>query len=66
MTAKEKVRQLLDQIEDRASYEDIQYHIYVQQQVQRGLDDLAAGRVIDQAEMDKRMSRWTEPFNGPK
>jgi hypothetical protein len=30
-TAKEEVRKLLDQIPDDASFEDIQYHIYVRQ-----------------------------------
>ena len=29
-TAKEEVRKILDQIPDDVSYEDIQYHIYVQ------------------------------------
>lgn len=66
MTAKEKVRELLDRMGDDANYEEIQYRIYVQQQVQRGLDDLAAGRVVSQAEVDRRMSRWIAPSDGPK
>jgi hypothetical protein len=57
-TPKEVVRRLLDTLPDDASYEDIQYHIYVRQKIQGGLDDLQAGRVISQAEAERRMSRW--------
>ncbi len=35
--AKEEVRHILDVIPDDATLEDIQYHIYVRQQVSRGL-----------------------------
>jgi hypothetical protein len=35
---KEKVRRLLDTLPDETSFEEIQYHIYVLQAIQRGLD----------------------------
>lgn len=35
--AKEKVQKMLHQIPDRASFEDIQYHIYVRPKIERGL-----------------------------
>jgi hypothetical protein len=57
-TAKQEVRDLLDQLPDNASLEEIQYHIYVRQKVQQGLEAEAEGRVISQAEVERRMARW--------
>jgi hypothetical protein len=58
-TAKEEVRDLLDQLPEDASLEDIQYHICVTQKIQKGLDAEAEGQVIPQAEVERRMARWT-------
>ena len=57
-TAKEQVRKLLDTIPDNASFEDIQYHIYVRQKIAAGLADVEAGRVVTQAEAERRMAEW--------
>jgi predicted transcriptional regulator len=57
-SAKEEVRELLEKLADDASFEDIQYHIYVREKLEHGLEDGAAGRVIDQAELERRMSKW--------
>jgi predicted transcriptional regulator len=59
-TAKEEVRKILAQIPDDASLEDIQYHIYVCQKIERGLKDVEKGRVLSQEEIERRMSRWLE------
>jgi hypothetical protein len=59
-TAKEEVRDLLDKIPDNASLGDIQYHIYVCQKIQKGLDAAERGEVISQAEAARRMTRWLE------
>lgn len=57
-TAKEEVRKILAQIPDDASLEDIQYHIYVYQKIERELKDVEEGRVLSQEEIERRMSRW--------
>ncbi|MEW6756480.1 MAG: hypothetical protein AB1505_36730 [Candidatus Latescibacterota bacterium] len=59
--AKEDVRRLLDRLPDDASFEDIQYHIYVHQKVMRGLEDIEAGRTLSEEAFAARMSRWLEP-----
>ncbi len=59
-TGKEEVRELLDQLPENASLEDIQYQIYVRQKIQIGLDAEAEGKVISQAEAEQRMIRWLE------
>ena len=57
-TAKEEVRKLLDQLPDEASFEDIQYHIYVREKIERGLKDVEECRVFTQAEAEEKMSKW--------
>ena len=57
-TAKREVRKILDQIPYDASLKDIQYHIYVCQKIERGLQDIDDGRVLSQKQVEKRMSRW--------
>ncbi len=57
-TAKDAVRQILDELPEDASYQDIQYRIYVRQKVEQGLKDLEEGRVLTQEEVERRMARW--------
>ena len=57
-TPKEEIRKMLDQIPDDVSFEDIQYHIYVREKIERGLKDVEEGRVFSQQEIERRMSKW--------
>jgi len=57
-TPKEEVRKMLDRLPDDSSFEDIQYHIYVREKIERGLKDVAEGRVLSQEEVERRMSKW--------
>lgn len=65
-TAKEEIRALLDRVPDNATYEDIQYHIFVRQKIARGLQDVEAGRLVDQDEAERRFALWEDESNGPK
>jgi predicted transcriptional regulator len=56
--AKEEVKRILQQLPDDATLEDIQYHIYIRQKIDRGLEDVAAGRSLTEDEFDARMSKW--------
>lgn len=60
-TAKEEVRRILDHLPEGATLEDIQYHIYVVQKVERGLKDIEEGRVASHDEVKQRMARWLRP-----
>jgi predicted transcriptional regulator len=59
-TAKEEVRRILDSLPDNATFDDIQYRIYVRQAIAAGVRDVDEGRVVSQEEVERRMSRWTE------
>jgi predicted transcriptional regulator len=57
-SVKEEAIQLIRRLPDDTTLEDIQYHLYVQQKVQRGMQDVEEGRVYTQEEVEKRMKRW--------
>jgi predicted transcriptional regulator len=57
-SAKDQVQQILEKLPADASLEDIQYHIYVRQKIEQGLEDVAAGRVISHAEVQQRLAKW--------
>ena len=59
-TAKQEVQRILAELPDDASLEDVQYHLYVLQHIERGRRDIEEGRVLSQEEVERRMARWLE------
>jgi predicted transcriptional regulator len=57
-TAKEEVIDLLNQLPDDSTLEEIQYHLYVRQKIQKGLQDADQGNVKTQEEVENRMRKW--------
>ena len=55
---REEVRRLLESLPDDASYEDIQYHIYVQQKIDKGLEASERSDFISDEEIERRIARW--------
>jgi hypothetical protein len=58
MSAKQEVESLLRKLPDNCSLEDIQYHLYVLEKFQRGLDDARENGTITQEEAESRLSKW--------
>ena len=59
-TIKQKVSEFLKRLPDDCTLEDVQYHLYVLQKIERGLKDIEEGRVYTQEEVEKKMSKWLE------
>ncbi len=57
-TAKEEVEKILKKIPDNASFEDIQYHIYVREKIEKGLKDIRDGKIVSQEEAERRLAKW--------
>jgi len=55
--AKEAVRALLERLSDDCSLEDILYHLCVVQQVEAGLVDAEAGRLIPHEKVQEELVR---------
>jgi hypothetical protein len=61
---KRAIRRPFDDVPDNDSLEDIQYHIYVCEKIERGMRDVEAGRVVDQDEAKRRMAKWLGSMPG--
>lgn len=57
-TTKQEVSDLLKRLPDDCTLEDVQYHLYVIQKIERGLKDAEEGRFYTQEEVEKKMSKW--------
>jgi hypothetical protein len=57
-TSKHDVELLLRKLPDDCSVEDIQYHLYVLDKVQRGLEDARLNGTLSQEEVELRFSKW--------
>jgi predicted transcriptional regulator len=57
MTAKETVRALLERLPDDCSLEDVQYHLYVVQALERGEADEQAGRTVSHEQVETELRR---------
>lgn len=56
---KDQVREILERLPDDCTLDDVLYHLYVVQSVERGLEDVAAGRVLGHEEVaNKLRARW--------
>ena len=59
MTTKERVQEVLDRLPDDCSLDEVLYHIYVLQAVDRGLADAEAGRTIPHGQVaDELQRKW--------
>jgi len=58
MGAKEAVLKLLETLPDDASFEDIQYHLYVLQKIQAGEEAIDAGEIIPNERVMRELAQW--------
>lgn len=56
--AKQEVEAMLNKLPDDSSLEDIQYHLYVLEKVQRGIERANTEGVIQQTEVEERLGKW--------
>ncbi len=57
-TAKQEVQEMLLNLPDNSTYEDIQYHLYVLEKVKSGIDRIESEGSVNQSDAEKRMARW--------
>ena len=58
MTAKQEVKSLLQKLPENCTLEDIQYHLYVIEKVNKGLRRAKNEGVISQKDVEKRLGKW--------
>lgn len=65
MQAKQTVRDLLDRLPNDCSLEDVQYHLYVLQAIERGRADAEAGRTLSHEEVARELrKKWLSSAAG--
>jgi predicted transcriptional regulator len=57
-TPKQEAAEVLRNLPDDSSLEDIQYHLYVLEKIRKGREDIATGRACTQEEAKQRLDRW--------
>lgn len=60
-TAKQEVKSLLKTLPEDCTLEDVQYHPYVIEKFQRGLNRADAGDIVDQQTVARKLAKWTNP-----
>ena len=58
-TAKDEVQSLLEKLPDDCTLEDVQYHLYVIEKIQRGLERTEKEGGISQEQVEERFKKWT-------
>jgi predicted transcriptional regulator len=58
MTAKQRIKALIDAQPDDATYEEIIRELTFERMVERGMRDSREGRIIPNEEMGRRIRRW--------
>lgn len=57
-TAKEEVIEVLSQLPNDVTLEEIQYRLYVRQKIQRGLKHAEEGKILTHEQVTTRMKKW--------
>ena len=52
---RDELLRIADRLPDGATWEDLQYEIYVRQSIEAGLADSRAGRLLTEAEVRRRL-----------
>ena len=55
---KNNIIELIQKLPQNASYEDIQYEIYVHYNIEKGLEDINKGDYIPHKEAMERLKKW--------
>ena len=58
---KDEVSALLNKLSDDASFEDIQYHLYVLEKVKRGLERADTEGAVAHEDAKARLGKWLAP-----
>jgi hypothetical protein len=60
-TVKDEVRRMIERLPDGATWEDVQYSIYVRERIERGRGEAANGKILEEDEVGRRMKLWLFP-----
>ena len=57
-TEKENIMQMIKDLPDDVTLDEIMYHLYVKQKILRGLEDIKQGKTHSHEEVKKMARKW--------
>ena len=57
---KQQIQEVLEQLPDDCSIEDVQYRLYVLETLRKRTDSADRGDFVDHNEVERRLSRWLQ------
>ncbi len=54
MSIKEQIQELLEALPDDVTYDDIHYHLFVREKIDKGLKDIDEGRILTEEQMEAK------------
>lgn len=58
MTVKEKMTEIISELPDDSTYDEILRELAFRRMIERGLKDSVEGKTIDNIEMERRIKSW--------
>jgi predicted transcriptional regulator len=55
---KDEVQTMINSLPNDCTMEDIQYHLYVIEKIQNGMDDIDNGKTISHEKAKEKMAKW--------
>lgn len=57
-SVKEAVRAMVDKLPEDCTIEDVKYHLYVLENIRKGIEQIERGELVSQEEAKRRMAKW--------
>lgn len=58
LAVKQEAQDMIENLPDNCTYEDIQYHLYVVEKIKNGINRAENGELSSHEEAKERMSKW--------
>jgi len=58
VAVKQEAQEMIQNLPDNCTYEDIQYHLYVVEKIKNGISRAENGEVSSHQEAKQRMAKW--------
>jgi predicted transcriptional regulator len=58
MTVKEMAQKVISGLSDEATFDDIQYQLYVMECIEKEEKEIAEGKVLTEAEIQQKVAKW--------
>jgi predicted transcriptional regulator len=58
VAVKKEAQDMIQNLPDNCTYEDIQYHLYVVEKIKNGMSRAEDGEVVSHQDAKERMAKW--------